>query len=349
MLNRWLRFWFQPSPPTNLCVSRAVFYSALLLLYAKEDYSAWGTVSPAFWMPLPIFSALHLRTLSPPALSVVQMLWRTALLTSALGLFTNLSMAIAAATSFYLLGLPHNFGHTFHFDALLVITCVILACSRAGDAWSIDASIRRSDAATRLSGEYTWPIRLIWVAMAFVFFAAGVAKLRYGGVAWVASNNMRVVLTRAAYHVSDGDPITTAGLWIARHDWLSQSIAAVAVATELGFALALVSVWARAFFVPAAFIMLLGIRVLMGPTFGGFLVVNAFWVPWDLIGARIRAWRLRDSSPVLTSRVVSERLTTTGVARRAVANPLTPRPSSLDSLDKGPEDQPLTLLPHAAD
>jgi hypothetical protein len=306
MLNRWLRFWFEPSPPTNLGVSRVVFYSALWLLYAKEDYSAWGAVSPAFWMPIPIFSALHLRAFSPLALSAAQTVWRTALLASAVGLFTNLSMAIAAATSFYLFGLPQNFGHTFHFDALLVITAVILACSRAGDAWSIDASIRPSPATRHASGEYTWPIRLIWVAMALVFFSAGLAKLRYGGLAWVASDNMRIVLTRAAYHVSDGDPITAAGLWIARHDWLSQSLAAVTVVTELGFGLALISVRARKFLVPAAFMMLVGIRVLMGPTFGGFLAVNAFWVPWDLIGARVRMWRLHRRSPGSTSAVVSE-------------------------------------------
>jgi hypothetical protein len=337
MLNRWLRFWFEPSPPTNLAVSRAVFYSALLLLYAKEDYSAWAAVSPAFWMPLPIFSAIHLRAFSPFALSAVQMVWRTALLTSAVGLFTNLSMAIAAMTTFYLFGLPHNFGHTFHFDALLVITCLILACSRAGDAWSIDASLRRSRTTRHASGEYTWPIRLIWVAMALVFFAAGLAKLRYGGLAWVTSNNMRIVLTRAAYHVSDGDPITAAGLWIARHDWLSQSLAAVTVVTELGFGLALVSVRARIVLVPAAFMMLVGIRILMGPTFGGFLVVNAFWVPWDLIGARVRAWRLHRPSPMTTSEVVSE---------GAFVGPL---PSLSASLDKTPADQNLELLPHASE
>jgi hypothetical protein len=346
MLNRWLGFWFEPSPPTNLAVSRVVFYSGLLLLYAKEDYSAWGTVSPAFWMPIPIFSAIHLPAFSPFALSAVQMVWRTALLASAVGLFTNVSMAIAAATSFYLFGLPQNFGHTFHFDALLVIVCVILACSRAGDAWSIDASMRPSRATRHASGEYTWPIRLIWVAMALVFFAAGLAKLRYGGLAWVASNNMRILLTRAAYHVSDGDPMTAAGLWIARHDWLSQSLAAVAVVTELGFVLALVSARARKFFVPAAFMMLVGIRVLMGPTFGGFLVVNAFWVPWDLIGARVRAWRLHRPSPVSTSRVVSECLEATAGAPDALAGPLPPYHSSLD---KTSADQNLELLRHAAD
>jgi hypothetical protein len=102
---------------------------------------------------------------------------------------------------------------------------------------------------------------------------------------------MHILLLRAAYHVSDGDPITGAGLWIAGHAWLSRSLAAAALITECGFALSLVSVRARAVFVPAAFAMLLGIRVLMGPTFGGFLIVNVFWVPWEKVAQRVRASR----------------------------------------------------------
>ena len=42
----------------------------------------------------------------------------------------------------------------------------------------------------------------------------------------------------------------------------------------------------------AAFAMLVGIRVLMGPTFGGFLILTVFWVPWsavlDLVAARVK-------------------------------------------------------------
>ena len=128
--------------------------------------------------------------------------------------------------------------------------------------------------------------------MALVFFAAGVAKLRHGGLEWIASDNLSIVLNRAAYHVSDADPIGGLGLAIARHAWLSRSVAAFTVLVELGFATALFSRFARLFFVPAAFGMLIGIRVLMGPTFGGFLILNVFWVPWsvvlDSVAARVR-------------------------------------------------------------
>jgi hypothetical protein len=108
--------------------------------------------------------------------------------------------------------------------------------------------------------------------------------------------------------VSDADPITGLVLAIAGHEWLSRTLAAATLVIELGFVTALFSRIARALFVPAAFLMLIGIRVLMGPTFGGFLVVNVFCVPWTtLLGwatspARVRA---RTAAPVTTTDVTT--------------------------------------------
>jgi len=268
-----------------------LFFAGMLAMYGFVDLSGWGRVSRAFWMPLPLFASLGLAPAGPTVLEVVRQTWLVSLASSAIGFHTRLSMAVAFLLGTYLLGLPHSFGHTFHFDATLVIAMGILACSRAGDAWSIEA-LQAGRKTVAPSGEYTWPIRAIWVAMALVFFAAGVAKLRHGGLAWIASDNLSIVLNRAAYHVSDADPIGGLGLAIARHAWLSRSVAAFTVIVELGFAAALFSRTARLFFVPAAFGMLIGIRVLMGPTFGGFLILNVFWVPWsvvlDSLTARVR-------------------------------------------------------------
>lgn len=294
MLNRWIHFWFEPTTPRNLAVSRLIFFTGLLIFYAQEDFSAWGAVSQAFWTPLPLFSALHLSPLSVRELQILETLWRVALLLSAIGLFARTSMWVAAVLGLYLLGLPHNFGQTFHFDALLALTCIVLAFSRAADACSIDALVgRTAPIPPGRSGEYTWPIRMIWVAMSLVFVAAGLAKARHSGLDWVWSENMPILLVRAAYHVSDADPIGAIGLWIAGHVWIARALAGLALAIELSFGLVLISRTARAILVPAAFCMLVGIRVLMGPTFGGFLLVNVFWVPWDAAGARIAAWRAR--------------------------------------------------------
>jgi hypothetical protein len=99
-----------------------------------------------------------------------------------------------------------------------------------------------------------------------------------------------VLLTRALYHVSAADPMTRAGLWIAGHPWLASALAAAAVATEVAFPAALFSRRARLVLVPAAVAMLVAIRLMMGPTFGGFMIANVFWVPWRAVAARVEAW-----------------------------------------------------------
>jgi hypothetical protein len=291
VISRWSGFWFTPSSPIDLGVSRLLFFSGVFAIYAREDFSAWGAVSDAFWLPLPLFTILHLKPLSPDLLGVLQIVWRIALVSSAVGFFTRTSTIVASLLAGYLLGLPHNFGQTYHFDAVLVIAMFVLACSRAGDAVSVDAWLS-GDPRPQRSGEYTWPIRAIWVAMSLVFFAAGLAKLRYGGLAWITSSNMSILLTRSLYHASDADPVTRAGLWIAAHHWLASALAAAAVATEVAFPAALFSRRARLVLVPAAAAMLVAIRVMMGPTFGGFLIANVFWVPWRAVKARVEAWVL---------------------------------------------------------
>jgi hypothetical protein len=301
-LRAWMRFWFEPSPPTDLGISRLLFFGGLLLMYAGVDFSAWGDVSPAFWMPLPAFDILQLRPLSRHALEGAELVWRLSLLTSAIGFQTRASMWVAFGLGFYLLGLPHNFGHTFHFDATIVIAMGVLACSRAGDAWSVDTAIGKRT--PTISGDYTWPLRAIWVAMSAVFLAAGIAKLRIGGLEWVFSSNLSIILTRAAYHVSDADPITGIGLGLAQHEWLARGLAGATLFIELGFVSALFSRAARFTMVPAAAGMIIGIRVLMGPTFGGFLLNTVFFVPWSevldalAVRAKARAHRTASAPPI---------------------------------------------------
>jgi hypothetical protein len=291
----WIQFWFQRATPDDLGFCRLQFFALLFAVYVHEDFSGWGSVSPVFWMPIWVFEKTGLPVLGSGALEAVQLCWKVSLVTSAIGLLTRGSMIVSFALGSYLLGLPHNFGQTYHFDALLVFVLGALTLSRAGDAWSLDALIRasRSPAAAvpHPSGEYTWPIRIVWVLMALVFFGAGLSKLRHGGVDWVMSDTMRTFLIRAHYGVSDADPLVGWGLLLAQWPWGPRLLAAVSMATELLFPLTLVSVRARRILVPAAFGMLVGIRMLMGPTFGGFLVANVFWVPWTALAERAPAWR----------------------------------------------------------
>ena len=290
---RWSRFWYRPGSAAELGFCRMLFYALLLVLYGPRDMAGWAEVSPVFFQPIPLFRVLGLGVLPPTALWVMAAVWKVLLATSALGLATRVSTAGTAILAPYLLGLPQNFGKIQHADAILVFAMAILAFSRCGDGWSVDSLIRaarRPLAPPPLpSGEYTWPIRMMWLLMSLIFFAAGVAKLRHSGLSWITSNALAGYLIRSNDPIArpDGAPWTNWGPWLARVPWLAGAAGAVSLLLELSFPLALFSRTARRIIVPGVFAVQIGILLLMGPDFQRFLVCYLFWVPWNRMGETI--------------------------------------------------------------
>jgi hypothetical protein len=292
---RWMYFWFEPSSPVNLGFCRALFFGALFLLYLPQDFTVWAEVSNVFWQPVWLFSHLNLPVLSRDLLATIQIIWKVALGLSCIGFVTRLGAVVSFILGVYLLGLPHNFGKTHHYDAILVFVLGIMALSRCGDGWSVDRLIqaargRSVSKAPNTSGEYTWPIRAVWLVMALIFSGAGVSKLRHSGVEWLASDNMAISLVSHNYHVANAEPLTSWGLIVAQYGWLCWLLAVATIVFETGYPLALFSRVARSIIVPGMFSMQVGIRALMGPTFEQFLICNLFWVPWDRVGLRLAAW-----------------------------------------------------------
>jgi hypothetical protein len=285
---RWMHFWFEPARPLNLGLCRVLFFGAVFLLYLREDFSAWGDVSESFWTPISFFGVLAVP--SSGWLALLAGVWRISLVLSCLGLFTRLSTVFSFVLGLYLLGLSYNFGALFHTRGLLVIVLGIVALSRCGDGFSIDNMIRTrrgggsSTWGSRASGEYTWPVRAVWLMFALVFFAAGLSKLRHSGLEWIFSDNMSTILIWAAY---SHFPLVSLGPDLAQYGWLTRLMAATTVLFEIGYPLALFSRRARWVIVPVVFLMLVNIRLLIGPQFYPFMVCGLFWVPWDRVSRAI--------------------------------------------------------------
>src|SRR5205814_938315 len=127
-------FWFAPAPPLTLGVCRVLSFGSLLLWQLPHDFSPWGAYSRVFWMPIWLFETTGIQPLPPTAIAWLQTIWKAALLLSAVGLFTRPAMIAAFGIGTYLMGLPHNFGQTQHFDTLVVFASGALALSPAGGA-----------------------------------------------------------------------------------------------------------------------------------------------------------------------------------------------------------------------
>src|SRR6266516_1304002 len=163
---QWRYFWFEPVSSANLGFCRVLFFGALFLLYLPQDFAAWAKVSNVYWNPIWLFNLLNPPVLSGDLLVIIQIIWKVTLGLSCIGLFTRLSTVVSVILGVYLLGLPHNFGKTHHFDAILVFVLGIMALSRCGDSWSVDRLIwvareRFTSRAPHMSGEYTWPVRTV--------------------------------------------------------------------------------------------------------------------------------------------------------------------------------------------
>lgn len=279
----WERFWFAPESPANLSVCRILFFGAFAWWYRGLDLRPWTEVDRVFWMPLPLFEWLGLDVLPAMWLGWLQAAWKAAMWCACVGLATRISTVASAVLAPYVLGLPHNFGKVHHLDTLVVLFGVILACSRCGDAWSVDRLLARRRGRTSAvapSGEYVWPVRLAQVLMALVFFGAGVSKLRHTGLAWVFSDNMAKILL----------PFSHPWLvWTAQVPWLCRLIAGWTIVIETGAPLALVNRWARWTIIPSLWFMQLSILLLMNVKFEPYLICYLFWVRWDWLLARASA------------------------------------------------------------
>lgn len=290
----WRRWWFAPESPLNLGICRALFFGAEFLYHLPVRFDGWGDVPAALFKPVWVFERAHLPVLSTSGLLAAEILWKAALFLACVGLFTRTAMAVSAVGALYLLGLPFNFGKVYHTASIIVFTMGILAFSRAGDGLSVDAAIRRRRGLppSAPSGEYRWPVRMVWVLVSVLFFNAGMAKVLRGGPEWVTSENMAVLMTQRHYQNANSMPALDWGLFIAKHPALYMTFAAGSVLAELFCFVALFLRYPWRLVVPVSlFAMQMGIGLMMRVWFTPYMVVYLFWVPWGEVWRWVRARR----------------------------------------------------------
>jgi hypothetical protein len=298
LLQKWHRYWFTPETAEQLALVRVVSYALLFAIYLPLDDRGWTQVSPVFWMPISAFHILSGPPRNAALIGILQILWKTSLLTSAIGFVSRASMVTAAGLGFFLLGLPNCFGKIHHLDGFPVLLFGILALSRCADALSVDRVLRSSratpsgqemrskqEARSDISGQYGWPLRLAQTLFLLVFFAAGCAKLYNSGVAWMTATNMRSIwLGELCTHSSP----TGLGSLLARSTWLAQFAAVATVVIELSALPALFIQRLRIL----TLIGLLGLQVfialMLGVYFTPHLVGYALFLPWGRYYTKLR-------------------------------------------------------------
>jgi hypothetical protein len=301
------RFVFAAEDPRRLAAVRIGLCGLLAIRLAVGDYTFVAGQPGALYDPVSFMKLLPEMpsegvTVAAQAIGVV------AALAAAAGVATRATLPLAVACALLLNGMLNATGKIIHNDVLLVLCLLpLLAAPRAASArWTLREAVR-----TRTSGRdpgvsapapgeaFGWPVRTAMLLIALAYFFVGFQKLRFSGIEWVTSENLRWVLYASSD--SQADPNGLA-LFVADRAWLAHLLAAGTIVIEVGFPLALFVPRLRWLFVPAAVSLHLGIYLAMGLDYSAqALTVIIVFVNWplviDALRARMRGHVIRRTRP----------------------------------------------------
>jgi hypothetical protein len=307
------RAFFSAEPALNLACARVILAAHALWVLLSRDLPAISALPAEFWLGADrtelwrylIFPGHPSLEYGLEAVTVIT------LLLAILGIVPRLACFVSALLLYHLAPLetiywtpnPYQRGFT-----VSVLTLFTLSFSRCGDALRLGES-----PITVPSAIYCWPLRLVQLHLAEVYFFSGTSKLTRVGVQWLDPENLRswFLLFAEQDQVRRLSPVfNTVGPWIAEH-WLLCFVAGLyGVVANLCFVAVPFSRYARRLLVPDAF--LFHIMVLLS--------LNIFWinapqllvfVNWQWLVTRLKGKTATDAgkSYVRAERLTSSRAT----------------------------------------
>jgi hypothetical protein len=235
-----------------------------------------------------------------------------------IGLLTRPALVVLGAGLLYVGAVGSSFGMFNHTTIMPVQIVFVLALVPGTTAWSVDNAIarwrRRREVDEPWLGSVRGPPAARWGALCVlsvvggIYFVAGVAKVRYGGLAWLDGETLAFYLTGASFdppqqfladaaHASDfKDPYglsvylyrgrqTPVGAWLAATPPLPALLAVATLVLEVGAPFFLLSgPRGRALFAVSAVLFHGAIRAVMGPGFLPWQFIVAALAPWEPVG-----------------------------------------------------------------
>ena len=222
-----------PASAFALGVSRVVVHGIFLVSVLLTSFSALGRLPVTIMRPTGAMKLLpwsfYDQLQTPTGITVLQVAMVLSLILSTAGLFT----VVTTKTSFLLVlfyqGLLRSFGHFNHDEMLGVYCLAVLAFTPCGDEFSLDQRLRKTKK-DRPNFAYAYPILLMQLLMAWVYFSSVLVKLRTTGLAYLSPDNFPSL---AIFHSLDNLHDTSFRLAF----WLPH------VRSYLPYAVALVLVW----------------------------------------------------------------------------------------------------------
>lgn len=277
-----------PKSAFALGVVRSIVHGTFLLSVLATSFSALGALPVTILRPTGAMKffpwSFYDRLLTSPGMAVLKTALVVSLLLSTAGFFTSVSTKTSFLLVLFYQGLVRSFGH-FNHDEMLGIYCLaVLAFTPCGDDFSLDHWLRRTEKERPLWA-YAYPILLMQLLMAWVYFSSALIKLRVAGVKYLSVDNLPAL---AIFHSLDNlhDTYFKLAFWLPQvRSYLPYAVGLVLI-WELLFPLAVFWPRTRWWILGAGIAFHLSTLFVMNIFFPHHLALYLIFIDWDWIAGR---------------------------------------------------------------
>ncbi len=221
--------------------------------------------------------------LTPAGMLALKASMVVALLLGALGVWTPLTTKASAALVLFHEGLLRSFGHFNHDEMVAVYALVVLAFVPCGDGFAVG---RRRGGGARAGWVYGYPILLVRLLVAWMYFSSALIKLRVAGLGYLSADNLPSL---AVFHSLDNlhDTQHRFAFEFVNYRDYTTPLVAVVLLWELLFPLAVFSRRARWWVLGFGVLFHISTVFTMNLFFPYHLAMYLVFVDWQAVAERL--------------------------------------------------------------
>jgi vitamin K-dependent gamma-carboxylase-like protein len=277
-----------PKSALALGVVRSIIQGTFLISVLVTSFSALGALPVTILRPTGAMKLLpwgfYDQLLTPGGMAVLKIAMVLSLIFSTAGFLTSFSTKTSFLLVLFYQGLVRSFGHFNHDEMLGVYCLAVLAFTPCGDDFSFDHWLRRKEK-DRPLWAYAYPMLLMQLLMAWVYFSSALIKLRIAGLNYLSVDNLPAL---AIFHSLDNlhDTHFKLAFWLPQLRSYLPYVVALVLVWELLFPLAVFWRRTRWWILGAGVVFHLSTLLLMNIFFPHQLMLYLMFVDWDAIAGR---------------------------------------------------------------
>jgi len=279
-----------PSSAFALGAARVVVHGTFLVSVLVTSFSALGQLPVTILRPTGAMKFLpwsfYDQLLTPAGMTILKLAMVVSLVASTAGFLTSASTRTSFLLVLFYQGFVRSFGHFNHDEMLGVYCLAVLAFTPCGDEFSLDHKLRkiRKD---RPAFAYAYPILLMQLLMAWVYFSSFLIKLRIAGLSYLSPDNLPAL---AIYHSLDNlhDTAFTWAFWLPQVKGYLPAAVALVLLWEFLFPLAVFFPRLRWWILGGGVVFHLSTLFLMNIFFPHQLALYLLFVNWDHLARKFK-------------------------------------------------------------